>query len=316
MKRACFVLVLFFMTGLVLAGGTAPALLTATGTVTEADAGSVSLLTQQRSGLEQQNEDYATARSRFKTKLIRKGPAPQKFQALRRPADATEVEYVSGKLRLKAWINRPAKEDGKKLPAVLFLHGGFAFDEGDWEMPKPYRDAGYVTLTPILRGENGQPGIFTLFYEELEDVLAAVDFLAGQPYVDPKRLYVAGHSVGGTMTLLAALASDRFQAAAAFSGSPDQTEWIKGEDEALIVFDRSDPREFVLRSPLAYATRFKCPVRLYYGTQEDWADAPSRRTALLAKEKRLDVAAVRVPGDHRSHVPEAIKQSIEFFRRL
>ena len=146
-------------------------------------------------------------------------------------------------------------------------------------------------------------------------MLAAVDFLAGQPYVDPKRLYVAGHSVGGTMTLLAALASDRFQAAAAFSGSPDQTEWIKGEDEARIVFDRSDPREFVLRSPLAYATRFKCPVRLYYGTQEDWADAPSRRTALLAKEKRLDVAAVRVPGDHRSHVPEAIKQSIEFFRK-
>jgi dipeptidyl aminopeptidase/acylaminoacyl peptidase len=269
---------------------------------------------QKPSALQQQDEDYAKAREGFKTKLVRKGPAPQGFRKLKRPDGVSEVEYPSGELRLKAWVNQPAKDDGEKHPAVLFLHGGFSFDESDWEMPRPYRDAGYVTLAPMLRGENGQKGTYTLFYDELDDVLAAADFLAKQPYVDPKRLYVAGHSVGGTMTLLAALATDRFQAAASFSGSPDQVAFTKGQPQ-LIPFDRSDPREFTLRSPLAYATKFKCPVRLYYGTQEAFFDASSRRTAELAKGKDLNVEAVRVPGNHNTHVPAAMKQSIEFFKK-
>jgi dipeptidyl aminopeptidase/acylaminoacyl peptidase len=266
------------------------------------------------SPLAQQDEDYAKARKGFKTKLVRKGPAPQGFQKLKRPEGVSEVEYPSGELHLKAWVNRPAKDDEDKRPAVLFLHGGFAFDESDWEMPKQYRDAGYVTLTPMLRGENGQKGDFTLFYDELDDVLAAADFLAKQPYVDTKRLFVAGHSVGGTMTLLAALATDRFRAAASFSGSPEQVAFTKLQPK-LVPFDRSDPREFTLRSPLAYATKFRCPVRLYYGTLEFLFDASSRRIAELAKGKGLDVEAVRVPGNHNSHVPGAMKQSIGFFKK-
>jgi dipeptidyl aminopeptidase/acylaminoacyl peptidase len=181
-------------------------------------------------------------------------------------------------------------------------------------MPKPYRDIGYVTLTPVLRGESGQPGSFSLCYDELDDVLAAAEFLAKQPYVDPKQMYVAGHSVGGTMTLLAALATDRFKAAASFSGSPDQAAFTKSQPR-LVPFDKSDPRELTLRSPLAYATKFKCPVRLYYGTLELFFDASSRRTAELAKGKGLDVEAVRVPGNHNSHVPAAMKQSIRFFKK-
>ena len=37
------------------------------------------------------------------------------------------------------------------------------------------------------------------------------------------------------------------------------------------------------RSPIAYATSFKCPTRLYYGSREYYLDDESRRTALLAR---------------------------------
>ena len=57
-------------------------------------------------------------------------------------------------------------------------------------------------------------------------------------------------------------------------------------------------------------------MRMYFGNEEDWATLPTERTAALAKQNGLDVEAVEVPGDHFSSVPEAIRSSIEFFKRF
>src|SRR6266545_1809679 len=164
-------------------------------------------------GLEAQEEDYAQARSRFRTKLIRKGPSPKEQPMPNPPAGVSVVEYTSGDLRLKAWLNRPSDEASKRA-AVLYLHGGFAFGAGDWEQSKAYRDADFVVMMPILRAENGQPGAFSHYYDEVGDVLAAAEYLIKQPFVDSKRVFLAGHSVGGTMTLLTAMTSKLFRAAA------------------------------------------------------------------------------------------------------
>ena len=233
----------------------------------------------------------------------------------RPPAGVTEVEYASGPLRLKAWVNRPPK-DNPRRPAVVFVHGGFAFGTPDWEMARPYRDAGYVVLAPILRGENGQPGSFSLFYGEVGDVLAAAEYLAGRPYVDRGRLYLAGYSSGGSVALLAALASRRFRAVASFDGMPDMAAVFRpGKSAKEVRFDLNDPRELQVRSALAYAGSFKCPARLYYSHQAwEHMHRTSRRTAEVAKGRGLDVEAVLVGGNHFSMVGPAMKQSIEFFR--
>ena len=99
------------------------------------------------------------------------------------------------------------------------------------------------------------------------------------------------------------------------SGSPDRVEFLRGGFEKEAPFDPSDLRELRLRSPVAYATSFKCPARLYVGTEEVGYHASTRRTALLAKGRGLDVEAVLVPGDHFSSVPEALRQAIAFFNR-
>jgi dipeptidyl aminopeptidase/acylaminoacyl peptidase len=169
-------------------------------------------------------------------------------------------------------------------------------------------------MTPTLRGENGQPGSYTMFYDEVNDVLAAAEALAGLPYVDASHLYVAGHSAGGTLTLLAALTSTRFRAAASFSGSPDQVAFARGQSE-LVPFNPADQKEYQMRSPLAFPRSFKCPTRLYYG-DEEWLFKPgSRKTAEKARAAGLDVEAVEVPGDHSSSVPEAMRRAIAFFRQ-
>jgi formylglycine-generating enzyme required for sulfatase activity len=184
----------------------------------------------------------------------------------------------------------------------------------DWEQTKPYRDAGFVVLTPVLRAENGQPGAFSYFYDEVADVLAAADYLSQQPYVDANRVFVAGHSVGGTMTLLTALASRKFRAAASFDGA---AYWPPFTEDKDLPFDRSNPREVQVRSPIAYASSLKCPLRIYHGSET----APlfgmmSRRLAALAKRHGLDAEAVEVEGNHATHVPRAMAQSIAFFQRI
>src|SRR5262249_7259161 len=120
----------------------------------------------------EQTEDYAAARAHFQTRLVRQRPAPQEWEHERPPPGVGEIVYRSGSLALKAWVSSSQRLEGKK-PAVLFLHGGFAFGADDWEQAEPFRTAGFVTMIPMLRGENGQPGSYSMFYHEVEDVLAA-----------------------------------------------------------------------------------------------------------------------------------------------
>src|SRR4051794_19449825 len=126
--------------------------------------------------------EFAAARSAHPTKLIRKGPSPQEYQSEAPPRGVRVGEYASGPLMLKAWVSADP-HDGKKHPAVVYVHGGFAFGADDWDDTAAYRDAGFVVVTPILRGENGNPGHFEFFYGEVDDVIAAGNAVAKLPYV-------------------------------------------------------------------------------------------------------------------------------------
>lgn len=260
----------------------------------------------------EQTQDYADARAGFKTVLVRSGPAPQTWEPETPPPGVNRVSYTSGNLQLTAWVNPPA--GGPPRPAVLFLHGGFAFGEEDWDQCQPFRDAGFVTMTPWLRGENGQPGTYTLFFDEVNDVVAAAEALARTPGVDPNRVFVAGHSAGGTLAMLGAMTSKRFKGCASFSGSPDQVRFVEGQ-EGLAPFDVNNRMELQMRSPLAFPKSFKCPARLYWGDEELEFKFSTQRLAKKAQAAGLDVQAVEVPGEHMTAVAPAMRQAVAFFQQ-
>jgi poly(3-hydroxybutyrate) depolymerase len=192
--------------------------------------------------------DYAADRLAFRTKLLMRAPAPQPHGMPSAPRGVREIDYPSGDLRLRAWIGLPAGAP-ERAPVVLFLHSGFAFSEEDWEMMRPFREAGYAVVMPSVRGENGQAGAFSMFFDEVGDVLAVTDYVRSQPWADPWRIHVAGHSAGGTLAMLAGLASPHYRALAPFSGSPDQLMLAKGLPK-IVPFDRTDPAEYEIHSPL------------------------------------------------------------------
>jgi dipeptidyl aminopeptidase/acylaminoacyl peptidase len=82
---------------------------------------------------------------------------------------------------------------------------------------------GFVMLIPMLRGENGNPGHFEAYYSEVDDIIAAGHFVRSLPYVDPNRVFLAGHSVGAILTVLTAMRPSPYKAGAALDGYLDET---------------------------------------------------------------------------------------------
>jgi dipeptidyl aminopeptidase/acylaminoacyl peptidase len=161
----------------------------------------------------------------------------------------------------------------RKYPAVIWLFGGFDNGIGDtaWAPAEPDNDqsaralwqSGLAVMYPSLRGGNQNPGSKEGFYGEVDDVLAAADWLASQTYVDPQRIYLGGHSTGGTLALLTAACSDRFRAVFAFGPVADVS--VYGQEN--LPFDINNAQEVKLRSPIQWLRGIKSPTFVFEGSR-------------------------------------------------
>src|SRR5262249_10536873 len=164
----------------------------------------------------------------------------------------------------------PAGKDGKRRPAIIWITGGDCNTIGDvWGEAEPkndqtasaYRKAGIVMMFPALRGGNDNPGVKEGFLGEVDDVLAAAEFLRRQPDVDADRVYLGGHSTGGTLVLLTAECSDRFRAVFSFGPVDD----VAGYGPRYNPFVLSDPNELRVRAPGRWLHCVRVPVFVFEG---------------------------------------------------
>lgn len=255
--------------------------------------------------------DLASVRKGFVTKLKVKGPAPQPFKNIAPPAGVSEVEYTSGNLKLKGWLSDDAK-DGKKRPAVVYLHGGWAFGESDWADAEPFVKAGFVLFMPMLRGENGNPGTYESFLGEVDDAIAAGQFVASLPNVDAKNVFVAGHSVGAVLTCLTAMMPSPYKAAAALDGYVDMASWAANFEPALVPYDPADREEIRVRNPMQFASSLQCPLKLYAG---EASRGVNKMLEVRASKLGKDCELVPISGDHMAMVAPAVQEAIVWFRQ-
>lgn len=188
------------------------------------------------------------------------------------------IQYKSPVGDLPAYV-MPDPGDSQKHPAIVWITGGdcnsigdvwTARDREDDQSACAFRKAGIIMLFPSLRGGNDNPGQREGFFGEVDDVLAATDYLAGLPYVDPERIYLGGHSTGGTLVMLVAASSDRFRAV--FSLGPVATAQQYGGRYTYC--DPDDEREMDLRTPIAWLHCVKSPMYVMEGAEsENWAGA-------------------------------------------
>jgi len=217
------------------------------------------------------NASLLDARQGFATKLVRKTaqhePAPNPPPKLFRL-----VKYAAPVGDLAAYVS-PAAGDGRKHPAIIWIFGGFSNSTGEtaWEPGPPENDqsarafweAGIVMMYPSFRGGNDNPGYMENFYGEVNDVIAAADYLKKLDYVDPKRIYLGGHSTGGTLALLVAESTNCFRSVFSLGPVAD----VRGYGTDVLVFDPADRREFGLRAPVRWLHAIHNPTFVFEGTE-------------------------------------------------
>jgi len=214
------------------------------------------------------------------------------------------VRYPSALGELSALLSVPVA-DGAKHPAIIWMNGG---DNVLWDIWNPtagevdefavLRSAGIIVLYPGLRGRNGHAGVFEGYYGEVDDVLSAAEYLSKLAYVDSTRVYLAGHSTGGTLALLTAEYDSRFRAVFSLAPVSDVRGYGK---EYISGIAWHDKRSFELRSPIFWLTSIKTPVFIFEG---DTAPANVRDVNELARASSNPlVRAYLVPGtNHGSSV--------------
>jgi dipeptidyl aminopeptidase/acylaminoacyl peptidase len=264
-----------------------------------------------QSGNSSNNQSLAAARQAIVTKLQVRGPAPQAYQNENPPPNVQPVEYRSGNLTLKGWLSQD-RGTGKKQPAIVYLHGGWSFGGDDWQDSAPFTQAGFVVFMPTLRAENGNPGVYESFLGEVDDAIAAGQFVASLPNVDPQNVFVVGHSVGGVLTTLVSMLPSPYKAAAAFDGYVDMESWAARSSSKMIPYDRNNREEVRVRNPLAFANSIQKPLRLYVGVSQE----VNQQLAAKARKAGKDCQLVTVPGDHQAMVAPAIQDSIAWFQTL
>lgn len=212
---------------------------------------------------------FAEAHDAFKTTLARQDnddytiPEPPKglFDL---------VSYPSKVGDLAAYVSSDPG-DGQKHPLIIWVVGGWGngIDDFPWVYPEWDNDqtgsafwqAGVLTMYPSFRGGSGNPGYYEALYGEVDDIVSAYEYAASLPYVDPDRIYLGGHSTGGTRALLASEYTDKFRAVFCF-GAVDE---IKYHNNSQFTFDTNIEEEFIMRSPIYWLENVKSPTFLIEG---------------------------------------------------
>jgi len=135
------------------------------------------------------------------------------------------VSFPSGDLTLRGFLYKPEGEG--PFPAIIWNHGSEKLPGQQPDLARFYTKQGFVFFLPHRHGQGRSPGAYiqdliekyaateknrTLVDKQMvklqeeynQDVVAAVEWLKGQSFVDQQRLVMSGCSYGGIQTLLAA----------------------------------------------------------------------------------------------------------------
>ena len=203
--------------------------------------------------------------------------------------DFSKIKYRSraGDMDVPAYLFAPTTKRGARgHAAMVWVHGGVHGDWGPTMLPfvKEAVERGYVIVTPDYRGSNGYGAAHynAIDYggKEVDDVMAAYDYLKTLPYVDPDRVGVMGWSHGGFIASHLVMRDETpFKAAAAivpvtnlvfrlgYKGPNYQRSFAT--QQALRGLPHERREEYIKRSPLYQVEKLRTPILVHVATNDE-----------------------------------------------
>ncbi len=130
-----------------------------------------------------------------------------------------KIKITTGNYTLNGLLTRPVSEE--KSPAVILVHGSGPLDIDESVGPnKPFKDlalglasAGIVVIRYEKRTKAypkkmaANFNTLTVKEETIEDVLSALELAKQNEHIDPSKIFVLGHSLGGMLAPRIAIAA-------------------------------------------------------------------------------------------------------------
>jgi len=216
-----------------------------------------------------------------------------------------ELAVVTGDVRLPATLTLP---EGKgPFPVVVFIHGSGPHDRDETVGANaPFRDLaeglaarGIASLRYEKRTRQ-YPGraVATVKDEVMDDVLSAVALVGNRSEIDPKRIYLLGHSLGGylipRLAPLVPAAAGFIMLAANVRPieelAADQIKYLGAPPETLSQLKQSAPASYwedlTNYDPVAEARKISAPLLVLQGERDyqvTMKDFEIWRTALAGR---------------------------------
>ena len=282
---------------------------------------------------------YDDHRTAPELRLVREGEpktllAPAPLAVVRAPfVEPEEVRFTSTDgLEIEALLYRPPSAT-RPAAAVVYPHGGPTDCSGDdWDGHAQYFvDKGYGWLALNFRGSTGRGKTFERLNfgdwggGDVQDCLAAADFLRTLDWVDGEKLAIVGASYGSYMALCAAVedAGERFRCAVCKYGDCDLlTTWTQGDRDGVyycgenMLGHPSENRAVYLRgSPVRRLDRLAVPLLIAHGEHDERVH-PKQSAELVAELRRLDKTFEYVTYPTEAHGFLRAGPQIDFYRRL
>lgn len=229
------------------------------------------------------------------------------------------VPTTDGK-RMKVWVIYPPDFDSTKTyPTLLYAQGG---PQGTVSQFFSYRwnfqvmaSKGYIVVAPNRRGlpSFGQDWNRQISGDwggqAMQDMLAAIDDVSAEPYVDRNRRGAVGASFGGyTVFWLAGNHEGRFKTFISHAGVFNLTSMYGTTEEMFFAhfdmggayWESPTPISFVKHSPHSYVANWNTPILMIHG-ERDYRVPVAQSMEAFTAAQRLGIPSKMVLFPNENH---------------
>jgi dipeptidyl aminopeptidase/acylaminoacyl peptidase len=256
------------------------------------------------------------------------------------PAEPFDFASFDG-TRVQGFLTPPLRrEDGRKYPVILRIHGGPHGQQGPGFDLKSqvYAARGYAVVMVNYRVSSGYGQKFSdgtindQNGSEFKDVMAGLDhILAKTPYLDPERLGVEGGSYGGQLTNWAITQTTRFKSAIPSAGISNllshgyliwAQDYVQVEWGGRFPWQDDVAKQMWERSALAHVARVTTPTMFIHGElDQDVPISEAEQMYMALQQRGVETVLVRYPRENHGlrepgHVVDAMERSLEWHGRF